>query len=87
MLKGIENLLCRLLDGHHRALIERIELMSAALDRLTASVTTLSTSVDAAVAKITALPGSDDTAVNALADTVDGLTAKLDAAEPAAPAA
>ena len=56
--------------------------MSAALDRLTASINTLSASVDAAVAKITALPVSDDTAVNALADQVDALTQKLDAAEP-----
>lgn len=57
-------------------------LMSAATDRLSASANTLSIAVDAAVATITALPGGDDTAINAVSDTLDALTAKLNAATP-----
>ncbi len=54
--------------------------MSAATDRLAASVATLSTAVDALVAR---LPADDSAAVNAAADQVDALTAKVNAAAPA----
>lgn len=57
-----------------------IYIMSAALDRLTASVAALATSADAAIAKISATPAGDDAAVSALADQVDQVTSKLDAA-------
>lgn len=51
--------------------------MSAATDRLAASVAALTTSVDALIAK--PVP-NDDAVVNAQADAVDALKAKVDAA-------
>lgn len=55
--------------------------MSAATDRLTASVVTLATTVDAAMVKLTAPVPTDDTAaVTAAADAVDALNGKLVAA-------
>lgn len=61
-----------------------VAYMSAATDRLNASIQNLTTAVDTAVAKIQAIPATDDAAVNAAADQVDALTAKLNSATPAA---
>lgn len=58
--------------------------MSQATDRLTASVTALSSSVDALIAKA---PPDDSPVVNAAADAVDLLKAKVDAAVAAVPGA
>ena len=52
--------------------------MSAALDRLNASVTANTTATQAAVAEIASLKaGSDDAALNAAADAVDANNAAL----------
>lgn len=58
-----------------------VAYMSAATDRLNASIQNLTTAVDTAVAKVQAIPASDEAAVNAAADQVDALTAKLNAAD------
>lgn len=56
----------------------RLTKMSAALDRVTASVGALETAVTAATAEIASLKaGSDDAALNGLADRVDAATASL----------
>lgn len=57
--------------------------MSQATDRLNASVAALATSVDALIAKA---PPDDSPVVNAAADAVDLLKAKVDAAVAAVPA-
>lgn len=54
--------------------------MSAASDRLAASVASLATSVDVAVAKLTTIPADDSAAEGAAADALDALKAKVDAA-------
>lgn len=66
------------------AVFWRIYRMSAATDRLAASVQANTAATEAAVAKITALPGSDDAAVNAASDQIDANTAALTGATPSA---
>lgn len=59
--------------------------MSQATDRLNASVSSLSTSVDTLIAVISHSPADDSPVVNAAADAVDLLKAKVDAAVAAVP--
>lgn len=54
-------------------------IMSAALDRLNTSTTTLSTSVDTLIASA---PPSDEAGINAAADALDAINAKVVAATP-----
>jgi hypothetical protein len=69
-----------------RAILE-FRTMSAASDRLAASVSALTTSVDAVLAKLATTPADDTAAVTAAADAVDALKAKVDAALATPPAA
>jgi hypothetical protein len=67
--------------GVTRAKNQRTKIMSAASDRLTASLAALTTSVEALVAKLSVPPPADDTAAEtAAADAADALTAKVNAA-------
>lgn len=58
--------------------------MSAATDRLAASASALSASVDALVTRVATIPAPppDEGPINAAADTLDALKAKVDAALP-----
>lgn len=67
---------------------EGFKKMSAASDRLTASVQATGASVDALITRIGTIPApppSDDTVLNAAADQLDALKVKVDATLPAAP--
>ncbi|HYQ03708.1 MAG TPA: hypothetical protein VER96_33775 [Polyangiaceae bacterium] len=59
--------------------------MSAATDRLAASVQAASASADALIQRIATIPAPplDETPITAAADAVDALKAKLDATLPA----
>lgn len=71
------------LDVMFAVLIIRSFAMSAATDRLTASVNALASAVDSAVTKIET--NTDEGLVNDTAAHIDDLTAKLNAATPASP--
>jgi hypothetical protein len=63
---------------------EGIEKMSAATDRLTASVQAATVAVDALVARIPPpAPPVDETPIVAAADALDALTTKVNAIDPA----
>lgn len=59
-------------------------LMSAATDRLTASMTALSGSVTTAVNALKVDPTGDAAAINAVSDQLDSMKSSLDAATAAA---
>lgn len=64
-----------------------VKIMSAATDRLTASLERATLSVDALIARLPppAVP-VDETPIVAAADALDALTAKVNGIDPAAPA-
>lgn len=64
-------------------LIRRFSQMSVASDRLTASLSALTTSVDALIAK--PMPADDTVAETTVADALDALKARVDAAVVASP--
>lgn len=76
-----------------RVIIEGFELMAAELDRLTTSIQALTAEDDKAITIMSDLAAQirdnigDGPALSALADTVDAEVAKLQGAEPPAPAA
>ena len=64
-----------------RRLYRELRHMSAATDKLAASVAALATSVDALLAKVAAMPPAEDTAaIDAAAAAVDAVKTKVDVA-------